>query len=83
MFSAGRRGFKHQTQERYLLVKTGKVHWSVRGSIESKKLVMKSGCAPSMCPADPRAQTRKLNGVTSQSSAQFINTVIPRRKHHQ
>ena len=65
MFSAGRRVFKHQTQERYLLVPPGKVYWRVTESVESEGGWMRSGCAPSMCPADPRAKTNERQGWTS------------------
>ena len=65
MFSSGRRVFKHQTQERYLLVPSGIVDWGVKESVESEGAVMSSGCAPSMCPADPRAGTSERFGRTS------------------
>ncbi len=57
MFSAGRRVFKHPTQELYLLVKHGSTTWGVHDSVKSKGARMISGGAPSMCPADPRART--------------------------
>ena len=66
MFSRGRRVFKHQTRERYLLVPHGRIDWRVQdsvGGVEGARLV--SGCAPSMCPADPRARTSKRTGLTS------------------
>ena len=67
MFSAGRRVFKRQTQQKYLLVKTSNVEscWSVRESGKNEGARMKSGCAPSMCPADPRARTSERFGQTS------------------
>ncbi len=65
MFSMGRRVFKHQTQERYLLVTPGYVHWSVQESVESEGPRMLSGCAPSLCPADPRARRSERMGYTS------------------
>ena len=39
--------------------------WGVRDSVEREGALMKSGCAPSMCPADPRARTSERWGVTS------------------
>ena len=65
MFSMGRRVFKHQTQERYLLVVSGCVNWYVQESVERKGAMMASGFAPSMCPADQRAQTSERFGYTS------------------
>ena len=67
MFSAGRPVFKHQTQQGYLLVTPGTPCWSVQDSVESKgaRKRMRSGCAPSMCPADPRARTSEWRGHTS------------------
>ena len=60
-FSAGRRVFKHKTQERYLFVGSGV--WFVKKSVDSSKgPYMHSGCAPSMCPADPRARSRVQTG---------------------
>ena len=64
-FSAGRQVFKHQTQERYLLVPPDKVSWLVQPSVESKVAWMASSCAPSMCPEDPRARTSERLGLTS------------------
>ena len=64
-FSAGRRVFKHKSQERYLLVEAGHVPWYVKESVDSEEVYMHSGCAPSMCPADPRARTREETGQTS------------------
>ena len=65
MFSAGRRVFKHQTQERYLLVTPGYADWGVQPSVETVGARMTSGCAPSLCPADPRARTNVRAGQTS------------------
>ena len=65
MFSAGKRVFKHQTQERYLFVQAGYTEWGVRKSVESKGAMMRSGCVPSMCPADPRARTSERMSWTS------------------
>ena len=63
-FSAGRRVFKHKTQERYLFV--GSNVWFVKKSVDSSEgPYMHSGCAPSMCPADPRARTSVRTGQTS------------------
>ena len=60
-FSAGRRVFKHKTQERYLFV--GSNVWFVKKSVDSSEgPYMHSGCAPSMCPADPRARSRVQTG---------------------
>ena len=65
-FSAGRRVFKHKSQERYLLVEAGHVPWYVKESVDSEEAYyMHSGCAPSMCPADPRARTREDTGQVS------------------
>ena len=47
--------FRHKTQERYLLIRPDITVWSVRESVERWGAEMGSGCAPSMCPADPRA----------------------------
>ena len=63
--SAGRRVFKHQTQQRYLLVRPGYVQWGVSESVESDEGRMRSSCAPSMCPADQRALTSERFGWTS------------------
>ena len=71
LFSMGRRVFKHQTQDRYLLVLPDISIWSVMDSVEhddkcyQKTIRMTSGCAPSMCPADPRARTSKRFSATS------------------
>ena len=67
MFSAGRRVFKHESQERYLLVPAAWVEWYVQDSVDSEGTYMESGCAPSMCPADTRARTRERSGWTSWS----------------
>ena len=65
-FSAGRRVFKHKSHERYLLVEAGHVPWYVKESVDSEEAYyMHSGCAPSMCPADPRARTREDTGQVS------------------
>ena len=57
MFSAGRRVFKHSSKKRFLMVKYGFPQWCVDKSInfDNKTVLMASNCAPSMCPADPRA----------------------------
>ena len=65
MFSSGRPVFKHQTQGIYLLVRPGYSSWRVQESVESEWSWMQSGCAPTMCPADPRAQTSERNGQES------------------
>ena len=59
MYSMGRRVFKHQTEELYLLVTSGYVVWYVLESVDADNdsSLMLSACAPSMCPADPRART--------------------------
>ena len=61
MFSEGRQVFKHKTEERYLLVDG---EWNVRESVEWGTK-MRSGSAPSMCPADPRARINEWLGQTS------------------
>ena len=65
MFSAGRRVFKHQTQERYLLVPPGYDEWGVRERVETEGAKIASCCAPSMCPADPRAGSSRPLDRTS------------------
>ena len=65
MFSAGRRVFRHQTKERYLLVPPGKDEWDVKESIQGRGAQIASSCAPSMCPADPRAGSSVLLNKTS------------------
>ena len=64
-FSAGRQVFKHKAYELYLLVPLDVVTWSVQDSVEMKGGRMQSGCAPSLCPADPRARTSERVGYTS------------------
>ena len=65
MFSRGRQVFKHKSHERYLFVPTGHSVWCVNDSFEIKRPNMQSGCACSMCPADPRARTYERLGLTS------------------
>ena len=65
MFSMGRKVFKHESQERYLLVPAGYANWGVRESVDSGGWLMDSSCAPSMCPADTRARTSERTGRTS------------------
>ena len=65
MFSAGKRVFKHVSQERYLLSQHGKVNWYVQERLDKMGALMSSGCAPSLCPADPRAMRSQRSRVTS------------------
>ena len=67
VYNMGRRVFKHQTQELYLLVIFGYVAWFVLESVDAdnKTSLMKSACAPCMCPADPRARTSERMGWKS------------------
>lgn len=57
LFSAGRRVFKHVSKKRFLMVKFGFTQWVVDKSINfhNETALMASNCAPSLCPADPRA----------------------------
>ena len=66
IFSCGRQVFKHQTQERYLRVPQDNVLWYVQDSAGG--FIIGSSCAPSMCPADPRARTSERYRVTSWSN---------------
>ena len=61
-FSAGRRVFKHSSMNRYLIVRPGTTAWSVNNTEVNK---MESGCAPTMCPADPRAMKSQRYDTTS------------------
>ena len=65
VFSAGRRVFRHKTQERYLLVPPGYDEWGVRESVERSGAEIASCCAPTMCPADPRAGRSDWSNRTS------------------
>ena len=67
MFSAGRRVFKHSSKNRFLMVKYGFPQWCVDKSInfDNKTVLMSSSCAPSMCPADPRAMKSQRFDKTS------------------
>ena len=59
-FSAGRRVFKHSSMNRFLMVRS--TAWSVDNTEVN---FMASGCAPSMCPADPRAMKSQRFDTTS------------------
>ena len=73
MFSMGRRVFRHHTQERYLLVPPGKDEWVVKESIQGRGAQIASSCAPSMCPADPRARSSVLLDRTAWVYMDCIN----------
>ena len=63
MYNAGRRVFKHKTEELYLLVHSDTSAWSVQRNVQSKSSFLHGGRAPSMCPADTRAQVCGKTGV--------------------
>ena len=56
-FSAGRRIFKHVNGKRVLMTQRWKVGWGIRNNEIKDGSYMISSCAPSLCPADTRAQT--------------------------
>ena len=70
-FSSGREVYKHMSQDMYLLTTPGKVWWCVspvRPDINSlKDSILRSGTAPSLCPADRRARYRKKEGMECNS----------------
>ena len=56
LFSRGRMIFKHVSNQRYLMVDHWKVFWCIKDSPDSLWAPhIHSNCAPSLCPADQRA----------------------------
>ena len=60
-YSAGRQVFQHEAEDRFLLVPPGAVHWVVRTKLDSV-YVLGSGCAPTLCPAEKRAESSQRMG---------------------
>ena len=59
IFSAGRQVFKHETEEKFLLIlqQSKYICWKVSNNMENtSEDILESGSCPSMCPADPRAK---------------------------
>ena len=57
-YSAGRQVFKHEAEDRFLLVPPGYVAWEVGTKLDSVlSWVLVSGCAPTLCPAEKRAES--------------------------
>ena len=62
-YSAGRQVFQHEAEDRFLLVPPGYVDWVVVTKLDSvSSVVLLSGCAPTLCPAEKRAESSQRIG---------------------
>ena len=64
-YCSGRRIYKHNKNNRVLMVRNGGVSWCVRENVHSDTAYLRSGCAPSLCPGSKLNERNKRLGRTS------------------